>query len=145
MSMTARRIRRWWKGHVAWRLMPTPDGVKSAHSQYMLLREQAAKAGGLCMNCRRVAPMPGRRECEPCRDRRLATDRARREQLTAAGICYMCKGPRDGPEQKCSTCRTESTQSTRERRARAHAALREARKRQREAERECEATQGDGQ
>ena len=118
MSMTARRIRRWWKGHVAWRLMPTPDGVKSAHSQYMLLREQAAKGAGLCMNCRRVAPMPGRRECEPCRDRRLATDKARREKLTEGGICYMCLRPRDRPETMCSACRVASTAASRERRAR---------------------------
>ena len=84
-----------------------PD-VRRARDRGRIARRTAERVeAGLCAKCGRTEPLPERRLCAPCNDKRNAASRARDARLRAAGK------PRRDPEQ--------SKQYERERSRRLHA------------------------
>jgi len=68
--------------------------VRRARDRERIARRTAARiAAGLCTKCGRTEPLPERRLCAPCNDKRNAASRARDARLLAAGK------PRRDPEQ----------------------------------------------
>ena len=68
--------------------------VRRERDRERVARRSAARiAAGLCTKCGRTEPLPERRLCAPCNDKRNAASRARDARLRAAGK------PRRDPEQ----------------------------------------------
>lgn len=70
-----------------------------------------AKARGVCVRCRRVAPAPGAVTCQECLAKHATpadplAGRLKRLRRWAEGACPVCGGPRsDGVHATCSRCR----------------------------------------
>ena len=70
-----------------------PDRRRARDRERVARRTAARIEAGLCTRCGRTEPLPGRRLCAPCNEKRNAASRARDARLRAAGK------PRRDPEQ----------------------------------------------
>ncbi len=60
--------------------------VRRARDRERIARRTAARVdAGLCAKCGRTEPLPERRLCAPCNDKRNAASRTRDARLRAAG------------------------------------------------------------
>lgn len=74
-----------------------PYGGKNAIQKRAEARDRAARkravrlAAGLCPRCGKHAPAPGRSECEPCLEKRRASESHDRAVRAARGQCAKCQ------------------------------------------------------
>ena len=85
------------------------------------------RAAGMCVNCGKRPPTPGRTRCEPCAAKRRPADRARHHQRTAErtaqGMCPKCGKRAPAPERsQCAPCLEKDNAAGRARDARLRAA-----------------------
>lgn len=116
-----------------------PDARKASDRERFRRRTEQRKAQGLCPRCGVRPPTSGRSLCDPCSERRLASERARDARRRAAGIqrrrnvaterardrqrtaeriargvCTKCGACRPEPGRRlCGTCAAKSREAER--------------------------------
>ena len=108
----------------------TVQDVEALRAQYReSYHRQTAerRAKGLCVNCGKCPPTPGRTRCEPCAAKKRPGDRARHHRRTAErvarGLCPKCGKRPPAPERsQCQPCLEKDAAAGRARDARLRAA-----------------------
>lgn len=122
--------------HWAENMTPEERARKKARTRELAkLRYKKKKAAGVCAQCGKVPPTPGRTYCEKCAEQRKkyyyvptpetaeqyretarAYNKARYERRKAAGLCTRCGEPAAPGKTNCENCLRKMRENMRRRR-----------------------------